>query len=609
MAKYLLTVTDIEDYRFFSKPKPVEKLRKQGRFQKIKEYGLDWMGAAFSNVDPEAFAEWENVCRKLKIPEGRNSYFDSFGVWGIDQNYISKMWFIAGCKNSEKYKTMLYAVARLFKARKRMDYISFPPVKKSDSLGKTQAICEGYVWHNLFGNNGLCDNRKTFLKMGKVSELTRYIISGLITDTNQPIDWEKVRAIQNSETKGVEFISSMRKKWEIVFGRFPFLGHKIDVPCPLTLKNSGKKAISAFIKLVKEFEEKSELNAKVCGYNLAAIYGSYEEAKRAVIAVKGEWNYYTFHDFAQFTVPKNWDPKPWKGFFQRFPQALKFAGHCDRFSEVPKNFAEFKKKISQFSYEKVGEHIELAQICFDNGLDQYQFDINRNFLDKKSGKLAETLPYVQIELDGYTFKKLDSTDPRGILLGLLTDCCQHLNGVGASCAMHGYESPLSGFYVIEKNGKIVAQSWAWRAKNGALIFDSVEALGDYRPIYAELYRLAAEKLIGKLGVWQVLIGSTGYGVTRSVTEAIVNSGVEIKNYTLENYSGYMDGRQQIVICSDKRFKQKSDDLKKLAKQQLDLVINELLPGSDVFCEHCDAEVHPNCEVCPNCGENIAEWVD
>jgi uncharacterized OB-fold protein len=38
------------------------------------------------------------------------------------------------------------------------------------------------------------------------------------------------------------------------------------------------------------------------------------------------------------------------------------------------------------------------------------------------------------------------------------------------------------------------------------------------------------------------------------------------------------------------------------------MFNVLLEGSGVFCEHCEAEVHPEAEVCPECSENIAEWV-
>jgi uncharacterized OB-fold protein len=37
--------------------------------------------------------------------------------------------------------------------------------------------------------------------------------------------------------------------------------------------------------------------------------------------------------------------------------------------------------------------------------------------------------------------------------------------------------------------------------------------------------------------------------------------------------------------------------------------NELMEGSGVFCEFCEAEVHPDCEICPSCGQDIAEWVD
>jgi uncharacterized OB-fold protein len=38
-------------------------------------------------------------------------------------------------------------------------------------------------------------------------------------------------------------------------------------------------------------------------------------------------------------------------------------------------------------------------------------------------------------------------------------------------------------------------------------------------------------------------------------------------------------------------------------------VNELMEGSDVFCEYCNAEVHPDCEICPSCGANISEWVE
>ena len=78
----------------------------------------------------------------------------------------------------------------------------------------------------------------------------------------------------------------------------------------------------------------------------------------------------------------------------------------------------------------------------------------------------------------YNFKKLKDGDLRGLMLGELTDCCQHLGDNGAECAQHGFLSPHGAFYVVaeKETDQIVAQSWAWQGKNGEVVFDSLESL-------------------------------------------------------------------------------------------------------------------------------------
>jgi hypothetical protein len=79
------------------------------------------------------------------------------------------------------------------------------------------------------------------------------------------------------------------------------------------------------------------------------------------------------------------------------------------------------------------------------------------------------------ENSGLTARFLPRSDPRGLYLGHLTDCCQYPGSAGESCAWAGVEKPLHGFFVVEdRNGNILAQSWVWSDGNGGMCFDNVE---------------------------------------------------------------------------------------------------------------------------------------
>ena len=111
---------------------------------------------------------------------------------------------------------------------------------------------------------------------------------------------------------------------------------------------------------------------------------------------------------------------------------------------------------------------------------------------------------------------LPRTDPRGMQAGVFTDCCQHPDSAGASCALAGQTHPSSGFFVVEdSSGEIIAQSWVWAAdgENGSksgVIFDNVEArLGsaDAARVNAVrgVYDSAADALADRFG--RVMIGA------------------------------------------------------------------------------------------------------
>lgn len=111
---------------------------------------------------------------------------------------------------------------------------------------------------------------------------------------------------------------------------------------------------------------------------------------------------------------------------------------------------------------------------------------------------------------------LPRTDPRGMQAGVFTDCCQHPDSAGASCALAGQTHPSSGFFVVEDaSGQILAQSWVWAADGTAesapgVIFDNVEARlsgADASRVAAvrQVYDAAADVLATRFG--RVMIGA------------------------------------------------------------------------------------------------------
>ena len=343
-------------------------------------------------------------------------------------------------------------------------------------------------------------------------------------------------------------------------------------------------------------------------FNLAAMFGSENEVEKYLKSTGKN-----LHDAGQFMLPiESFTASNWLGFVQRFPEALKYSqyfGKIEASGEMPKSLNDLRLTIGQFVYDNIGDDTELAAYCHTLVLTQSQFDDYQSLTAK--AKTYECCPSVDITSGEYRIFKLAHDDVRGPLLGLYTDCCQHLEGAGAACARHGWIDPTSAFYAVEYKGKIVAQSWAWRSKMGDLVFDSIEGLRGYNTnTISELFLAAAKSIVGRLGISRVLVGKTSYGLTASIREYLVNNGEPCKNGLEEEMRSkfsYMDGRHQWLLTEKGQpVKFKKDDLCAVNASQTSE--NRLLDGSGVFCEHCEAEVHPSCEICPSCNENIAEWV-
>lgn len=110
--------------------------------------------------------------------------------------------------------------------------------------------------------------------------------------------------------------------------------------------------------------------------------------------------------------------------------------------------------------------------------------------------------------DNYNAYIMDAKDPRQVILGYATNCCQHLGDAGESSMMHGLLNPKAGFFIIEdKNTKeIKAQAEIWEENDNTLVFDNIEYANDCD---IDLYKNILTKWLQKTTYPNVKMG-TGY---------------------------------------------------------------------------------------------------
>lgn len=126
-------------------------------------------------------------------------------------------------------------------------------------------------------------------------------------------------------------------------------------------------------------------------------------------------------------------------------------------------------------------------------------------------KSVTWLPKVSMSSGDFKFYRLDRDDVRGPFLGHYTGCCQHPDGAGASCAMHGALDPMGSFVVLEYRGDIKFQSWVWRSGDD-IVFDNIEgAIKD--DLYEEARQIYLEGINAFKG--RLMIGKCYVGVNNS----------------------------------------------------------------------------------------------
>lgn len=158
----------------------------------------------------------------------------------------------------------------------------------------------------------------------------------------------------------------------------------------------------------------------------------------------------------------------------------------------PKNLKQLEGLVSLLSYKEATKAPEIARIFSKYNISESRFDNATKLLyTGKDRKKSDLIPDVVARHGDYYAVKLPAGDPRSLILGDITGCCQSFDGHSKMCVKDGMILPNNGFYVylkakkgfdpqnidwenLEDSATIVGQSYAWRGKTGNIAFDSLE---------------------------------------------------------------------------------------------------------------------------------------
>lgn len=87
----------------------------------------------------------------------------------------------------------------------------------------------------------------------------------------------------------------------------------------------------------------------------------------------------------------------------------------------------------------------------------------------------EKLYRLNLKLGEYEFSVLETLDPYAFKVGVDTDCCQRIGGVGEAAAVDSFINPLASVLVLKRNGRILAQSYFhYVPEENGYILDNIE---------------------------------------------------------------------------------------------------------------------------------------
>lgn len=609
-----------------------EYLRQKNRRRRMRALaeivGLKYWPALYATgCDPVAFVAAENVLRRKTggfwgqiAPDGTvfRGGWDSYGHHGLAGSDVRAMWFAAGCRDTPKFRAQVYwnKVAG-----------------KTESLSRLQNRLRAERWLEKNFRGVLAPYDFTNHALSGLGRLTWYsrwaAVQGLATlRASRPfgqkvklreLNWEAVKVAQKGSRAAKRFLPETVQKtvfWGQVIG---FQNARKEVVATLPLPAPGFK-VATLRWLLAGFTSEELAANLLPAVRLTQIFGADKAAISRFVGAR------SIHDAGQFVLPEEPLQFSWAGFLAAHPEAAGLMAGA-RLAEaelgrVPRSLAEMRATLASLD---VGEQA----VAGTGGRPFWAVEAGiwntRIYEDlfAYGAKGFEEVPApggsAGVASDGFHLKQLKAADPRNATIGRLVDCCQHLDGAAASCARAAWLKPEVAVWAVWDAAKLVAQALVWRSGN-TLVIDSVETLGD-RPSVANVFLKAAQAVVGKMGVEEVLCGTSSYGATEAL--ASLGSG-RVRTPRVPQGMDYTDTRSKSVRLAVAHkapvpssgiadaFAEAAAQAAAQAAQVAQVAAqaaNVLMPGSGVVCEHCGAEVHPDAQVCAACGADISEWVD
>lgn len=130
-------------------------------------------------------------------------------------------------------------------------------------------------------------------------------------------------------------------------------------------------------------------------------------------------------------------------------------------------------KSNKYTNVQTG-NIILAEKVSERGYNQEDFERLQQIYNYAKMRVFSTIPRVHFETDEYICEIIRLDDPIALVIGKLTNCCQELGNAAESCMTHSAVDKTGRlFYIKDKEGRPIAQSWVWRNQN-VLCFDNIE---------------------------------------------------------------------------------------------------------------------------------------
>ena len=231
------------------------------------------------------------------------------------------------------------------------------------------------------------------------------------------------------------------------------------------------------------------------------------------------------HDAGQFRLPgvdKLWSRKEWADFCLKATTAIDYLSLADvienKIGRVPRTKQELDEVVVSIATESKDNNLKTTLLLNKVFLSDDEVTEYLQVMEDTPSN-EKCFPDLGVLEEGeYVVKLLKAGDSQLLTAGLLTDCCQHLNGAGADCALKAWKEPTATILAIYKGARMVGQAYVWLSKSkDSVVIDSLETLGNAnRKLIAELVYRFTNRFTENNSFMTVYVGENSYGASKDL---------------------------------------------------------------------------------------------